>query len=76
MYYNDLSTYMYCITFNISTKKMGTYWKEGTELRGCLLLSCTDCPLVEAIEILVFLVSLLFRKVRKEGGAASFEMGT
>ena len=38
------------IIFNISAKKMGAYWKEGTELRGCLLLSCTDCPLVEAIE--------------------------
>ena len=40
-----------CTVLRIIFKKMGSYWKEGTELRGVLiLLSRTDCPMVEAIE--------------------------
>ena len=40
-----------CTVLRIIFKKMGSYWKEGTELREVLiLLSRTDCPMVEAIE--------------------------
>ena len=72
MNYNDLSTYMYCITCNT--------WKDGRLLEGGLWIEggAYHLPVLIALWLRqqkqVFLVSLLFRKVRKEGGDASFEM--
>ena len=39
-----------CTVSRIILKKMGAYWKEGSESRGVLITFRTDCPMVEATE--------------------------
>ena len=61
-----------CSVLRIIFKKMGSYWKEGTELRGVLiLLSRTDCPMVEAIETGFPCVPAIYES-EEGGGRCSF----
>ena len=62
-----------CTVLRIILKKMGAYWKEGSELRGCLSPSRTDCPMVEAIETGFPCVPVI-QESEEGGGDASFEM--
>ena len=39
-----------CTVLGMILKKIGAYWKEGSESRGFLSPSRTDCPMVEATE--------------------------